>query len=170
MRAEVGCPSSEDILSYVASLPASQQLKANQIIIQREIEDANNAKWIDGAQSFFNSLIEQQLPVAIVTRNCVTAARIKLEDNGCKVPILITREDAPAKPDPKSLLLIAEQWNIDVSQIAYIGDYLYDVQAANNAGMVSCLYAPDKTPDYAHQANLTFRHFNELHQLLFEKL
>lgn len=168
LRLEVGCPASADILSYVATLPVLEQAKANQIIIQRELEDANNAKWIVGAQSFLNYLVERQVPVAIVTRNCKAAATMKLQDNGCDIPLLITREDAPAKPDPTSLLMVAQQWNIDVAKITYIGDYLYDVQAANNAGMMSCLYAPGTNPDYAMQANLTFKRFDELFDLLFD--
>jgi phosphoglycolate phosphatase-like HAD superfamily hydrolase len=52
----------------------------------------------------------------------------------------LTREDAPPKPDPQGLLSIAANWAIDCGDIAYIGDYKYDIQAAHNAGMQAWLY------------------------------
>lgn len=39
------------------------------------------------------------------------------------------------KPDPEAALLIAENCNIDPSNILFIGDSIYDVQTGKNAGM-----------------------------------
>jgi len=48
---------------------------------------------------------------------------------------VLTRECAPAKPDPTALLMIAEQWQIAPTQCLYVGDYIYDQLAAEKAGM-----------------------------------
>ena len=106
------------------------------------------------------------MPMAIVTRNFQQAAQIKIRNNAMPITRVITREDAPAKPNPEALLLIAREWQLKPERILYVGDFRYDVEAANNAGMHSCLYAPDEQPDYAHQADLVIRHFDELTQQL----
>ncbi|WJG10733.1 HAD-IA family hydrolase [Aliiglaciecola sp. LCG003] len=162
IRNAISCPANIDILSFVAGLQAEQKRLANQIIIEHEINDAQGSAWIEGAHEFIQLLLQLKYPIAIVTRNCRQAASIKMGQSAGQIKLLLTREDAPPKPDPTSLLQIAELWEIDVTKLAYIGDYLYDVQAANNAGMLSCLYAPGELPVYASQANVVFEHFNQL--------
>ncbi|PVZ69627.1 HAD family hydrolase [Pelagibaculum spongiae] len=166
MRQQVGCPVAIDILQYVAQLPQAEQANALEIIQQIELDDAKTATVLPGAKALVEHLNQLNIPIAIVTRNFVKAARIKLDNNQLDIPFLITRDDAPAKPDPAGLLIIAKEWNIAAEDIIYIGDYLYDVQAANNAKMVSCLYAPDGLPEYADQADITCQHLDEIMQLI----
>jgi len=48
---------------------------------------------------------------------------------------VLTREDAPAKPDPTALLMVANTWQLRPEDCLYVGDFIYDQQAAENAGM-----------------------------------
>ena len=166
LRQQLGCPHGEDILTHINTLEGEHQRQANQLVKQHEIDDALNAKWIDGAQGFVTKLLASGMPTAIVTRNCREATNIKLTNNNVPIDMVITREDGPAKPDPATLLSIQKQWQMPSSQLAYIGDYLYDVQAAINAGMVSCLFAPQTLPDYAELADIVFADYEELAEML----
>ena len=49
-----------------------------------------------------------------------------------------------------------------VDNVIYVGDYLYDIQAAHNANMRACLYAPNETPPYADQADYVLHDFYDL--------
>lgn len=162
LRAVTGCPQGKDILEYVETLSEPDQASANALIKQHEIEDARCASWIKGARGFLNLLMGNKTPVAIVTRNCREAVSIKLENNQVPIQRVVTREDGPAKPDPSTLLLLSKEWKLPPSDIVYIGDYLYDVQAAVNAGMLSGLFAPDGIPYYAHLADFVFSDYVEL--------
>ncbi|GAA0853074.1 HAD-IA family hydrolase [Aliiglaciecola litoralis] len=162
LRQAVGCPMDTDILTHVDGLNHELRTQALHIIIQHEIEDACTASWINGAAEFVQRIADDVIPMAIVTRNCRQAAQRKLADSIQHFEVVLTREDALPKPDPDALLKIAKQWQIPVSGLAYIGDYLYDVQAANRAGMLSCLYAPNGVPDYADQADIVFSDFAQL--------
>lgn len=162
LRQATGCPIDHDILVHVDGLADEARSQAQQIIIDHEVEDASKATWIEGAAEFVNQVADQALPMAIVTRNCRQAADRKLADRANHFHSIITREDALPKPDPDALLRIAAQWQIPVSSLAYVGDYLYDVQAANRAGMLSCLYVSGETPDYADQADIVFTDFAQL--------
>ncbi|GAB5381115.1 MAG: HAD-IA family hydrolase [Aliiglaciecola sp.] len=163
LRNQTGCPENRDILDYVSGLSPRHKDHAKQIIIDHELEDARSSSWIDGAKEFVEVLATKGIPMAIVTRNCRQAAQLKLACEQSLIDILLTREDAPPKPDPTALLHIAKVWELDVKELIYVGDYLYDVQAANKAGMRSFLYAPSRNPDYAHQADIVFEHFDILH-------
>ncbi len=51
------------------------------------------------------------------------------------------------KPKPDGLLMAAERLNVDPNKCMYIGDQLFDAEAAKNAGMTSCLvYRPNYSP------------------------
>lgn len=166
MRQQINCPPQLDILSFIAALPQEQQRFANQVVLEHELADAHNSSWIEGAQMAISMLQSNHIPTAIVTRNSKVATWLKLNNNQLAVDVVLTREDAPAKPDPTALLQIAESWQLPVQHLAYIGDYLYDLQAANNAQMFAGLYAPEQVPDYAHLADWVFSDFAQFIELL----
>ncbi|MFQ3197458.1 MAG: HAD superfamily hydrolase (TIGR01549 family) [Paraglaciecola sp.] len=163
LREMLNCPLGSDILSFISTLTKEQQVNASQLIYQHEIQDAQSARWIEGAEQLVELLVNKQLPLAIVTRNCRAAAQLKIQRNQLNISTILTREDAPAKPDPSALLRIAKQWQLDPQDLAYVGDYEYDVQAANRSGMMSCLYTAQHmpVPAYAHQADWVFSHFSQ---------
>ncbi len=47
MRADIGCPQDEDILTFVDALSCAEtKVNAHRTILQHELEDAQNAKWL----------------------------------------------------------------------------------------------------------------------------
>lgn len=161
LRTQLGCPASIDILQFIAGLPNKEQLSANKIVEDYELNDAQDALWIEGAEQLILALHHKGLPTAIVTRNSQPATELKLKRHRTLFSPILTRHDAPPKPDPSALLTIAQNWQLPPSQLAYVGDYVYDLEAAKNAGMLACLFAPTVLPDFAHQADWVFRHFSE---------
>lgn len=168
LRSETGCPSDEDLLSYVEGLNPHEQQRAQRIIEQHELDDAMSAAPLPGAMELLQQLRLHAVPTAIVTRNCRAAAQRKMSNNQLTVDRLLTREDAPPKPAPDGLLNIANGWGIAPQHCVYVGDYLYDVQAANNAGMLSCLFAPSALPEYSNQADIVTRELEQLLQAIRE--
>ncbi|MFT5277514.1 MAG: HAD superfamily hydrolase (TIGR01509 family) [Glaciecola sp.] len=141
IKHDIACPSNEDILTFIGNIACpSMKSRAHNTVLEHELHDALTSTWLPGAQEFVQAAIQQDLPLAIVTRNCREATNIKIKNNEISIKQVITREDAPAKPDPTALLKIAAQWDIDVKHIAYVGDYIYDIQAAHNAEMQAWLY------------------------------
>lgn len=165
IRAELNCPDELDLLSFISQITDNEQRRqANNIVLRHEQQDAENACWIDGAKEFVAHLKSQNIPMAIVTRNNSLAAQTKIHNNGIAIDLVLTREDAPAKPDPTALLTVAAKWGLETEEVAYIGDYLYDIQAANNANMFSVLLSPNAPPCYASQADMVFTAFQQLYR------
>ncbi|WP_246019487.1 HAD family hydrolase [Corallincola spongiicola] len=163
IRQDIGCPEGHDLLEFVDAIVCNQQrTQASLKIQQHELADAAQARWLPGAKQLVEHLCFRTIPQAIVTRNFQQAAAMKVERNRIPIERIVTREDAPPKPDPSGLIAIANEWQIAVSDILYVGDFLYDIQAAQRAGMVSCLYAPAAIPDYAKHADMICHDFDLL--------
>ncbi|WP_100642481.1 HAD family hydrolase [Alteromonas facilis] len=141
IRADIGCPEGVDVLHFIEQLPDEQRQHAHAVVLSHELDDARLSNWLSGAQEFVLKTLEQQLPMAIVTRNCRAATERKIQQNNIPIDCIITREDAPAKPKPDALIMIAQLWQLPAHRLIYIGDYIYDEQAAINAGMQFC-YSP----------------------------
>jgi len=66
-------------------------------------------------------------------------------------PIIVTADDSVPhqKPHPHSLLHAAEKIGIAPEQCLYVGDQMFDIEAARNAGMNECLIVREHTPKEA---------------------
>ena len=127
MRDDVGCPHDQDILTFVDALSCVRtKANAHNAILRHELEDAQNAKWLEIGKAMVEKVQAHNLPMAIV---------IKVANNGIPIDYVLTREDAPAKPDPTALLMVANTWQLQPEDCLYVGDFIYDQQAAENAGM-----------------------------------
>lgn len=163
IKAQIGCPDNEDLLDFIAQLPSPyMREEAMNIVHQHELLDAQHATLLPGVSEAISLLNDRNIPMAIVTRNFDKAAALKLKNNPLPISTVLTRSDAPAKPDPSALNAIATLWNISADNLLYVGDYLYDIQAAHNANMRACLYAPNETPPYADQADYVLHDFYDL--------
>lgn len=165
LREQIGCPLDRDLLSFVDQLECEQtSQQANALILQHELDDANSSHPMPGCQSLIEFIHSNQLLTAIITRNCAQAAEQKVSHNELKIPRIITREHFPPKPAPDSLVSLADEWNLERHQILYVGDYLYDLQAAFNADMPSCLLTHGKPTDFSAHASLIVEHLHDLEQ------
>ncbi|MFY8274883.1 HAD family hydrolase [Pseudoalteromonas sp. SSDWG2] len=162
IRDEINCHPSEDILDFVANLDQEEKARAENIILEHELADAHQASFLPRVEQAIYQLHRHDIPMAIVTRNCEQATQIKIARNPLPINVVLTRDDAPPKPDPSALLHIAQLWQMNPSDLIYVGDYRYDIEAAHNAKMRSCLYAPDDLPEYAHSADYVMKCFSEL--------
>lgn len=162
IKYNLGCPKDTDLLDFVEDLPQKQKINANKLLIKYETIDALNATKLTGTDELLALLSELDIPCAIVTRNCHQAALLKIQQNSIDIPTLLTREDHKAKPAPDALLHIAKCWNTPPENLLYVGDYLYDLQAAQNANTMSCLVTYGKSMSYADLATIEVNNLTEL--------
>ncbi|RPA64193.1 HAD family hydrolase [Shewanella frigidimarina] len=167
IRQQIGCPNGIDLLKYVDELSCkATKANANKIILEHEYQDAISAKPIKGMTELINAIEAAKLPTAIVTRNSLAASAMKVTQNNIAIDNVLTREHFPAKPAPDALLAIATEWHINPQHIIYVGDYLYDIQAANNAGMIACLINHGIERDYQYLADIVIEELSQLQTLL----
>jgi phosphoglycolate phosphatase len=68
------------------------------------------------------------------------------------------------KPHPHGFLLAADQLGVEPSECLVIGDQLFDIEGAKNAGMQSCLVRGSYTPKGT--GNMSSHSVDTLHELL----
>lgn len=155
LRRRLGWSEHSLILEHLATLTcAVEKRQAEQIIIDFELEGARNASWMPNADVLLQQLKRQNMPMAILTRNMRQATELCMQALNIPIDLVLTRDDAPAKPQPEGLWLIAEQLGVAPNEILYVGDYLFDIQTARNAGAYCCLYRYGDNDIYAELADL----------------
>lgn len=160
IRRQLGCPADHDLLEHIDAMPAGKAQAAHQIVLDHEMADAHGARHLPGAGELLEFLRRMALPFGVVTRNCRAAAQIKLSQ--MSVDHLVCREDCPPKPAPDGLLRLASGWRIHPARVLFVGDYLYDLEAAENAGMPSCLINAGIEAPYQGRADIVVQDLPEL--------
>ncbi|ENO16645.2 HAD family hydrolase [Marinobacter nanhaiticus D15-8W] len=166
IREELGFPQGIGLLEHIATLSDPAAVAHAHAVIHRfEMAGARRATWMPGAQELLLHLKAFDVPVAILTRNSREAVAATDAALGLGIELILTRDDAPPKPDPGGLALIAEQLGTAPDRMTYVGDYVDDLTAARRAGMAAGLYRNERNARFVGQADYVIRHFNELQQL-----
>ncbi|MDA0150248.1 HAD family hydrolase [Vibrio sp. LaRot3] len=167
LRSQIGCPLEQDVLDFADNIRCpNQRADARQMILQHELDDAESSYPMPGCEHLLSFIADNALYTAIITRNCAQAARAKVTANALEIERIISREHYAPKPAPDALLALVDEWQIMPDEMLYVGDYLYDLQAANNALMPSCLVTHGRENSFSNQASLVVEHLTDLRQIL----
>lgn len=161
---QLGWPEGTLILEHLATLPEPEQQWAGAQIHQFELAGAMQATLMPGVTDMLAEFAELGLPTAILTRNSKAVTELTLQRFELPFDVVLTRDDAPAKPDPAGLWRIAEHWRIAPAELLFIGDYLFDLETAKAAGMPSCLYLDGTNQHFSALADYQISHFAQLQQ------
>lgn len=143
MKKVLGCPQEYPILEYLNTLKEADKFHALVILEEMENAAARNSVPNHGAVALLFWLKKRLLPFGLVTRNGIQSVRIALRAfkpfTESDFAVIITRDDAPPKPDPGGLLLAAQRMNLEPGDILFVGDYRFDVVAGTAARMITAL-------------------------------
>lgn len=163
LRLELGLSPNDPILESIAEWTEERRAWAHDVIHQHERRGAEVSTLMPGVAEFLTLIASRQKPVALFTRNSREVALATLQKHGLEFSLVISRDDAPAKPKPDGLHVIAETLGLSPSEILFVGDYLYDLQAGQAAQMPTALYLCEPADFDAEGAVFQFGHFDELH-------
>ncbi len=153
IRNELGIPGG-DTLGYIMSLPQKERDRLMGMLKDKEISAAENAELAPGAKELLSYCKEAGITVVVITRNSEEASKRTLEILGMEFDMLISREDAKPKPSPEAINIVLSHYEIEPHQMAFIGDYIYDLQAGNSAGVKTILIAvQERADEWANKAN-----------------
>jgi HAD superfamily hydrolase (TIGR01509 family) len=164
-RASLGLPERGDILHLIDALPPVARARAYDALREFETAGATRARAMPGVAEFLHEIRAQNWRSAVFTRNTREATEQTLQLTGLRVDLIIARDDAPPKPDPTGLQLIAQHWGCAPAELVFFGDYLYDLEAGERAGVPTILYAP-LGPSFPHRAKHILAHFEGAFSLL----
>jgi beta-phosphoglucomutase-like phosphatase (HAD superfamily) len=129
------------LIEAAATLPQVLREEVLSEIYRIEMEGAENAAAVHGAKDLIAWLEAgngpgDSRPWAVVSRNCRDSILLAAERCGIVLPpVFLSREDPYVKPDPRALALAAERLGVRLADCVMVGDFIYDLQAARNAGI-----------------------------------
>jgi HAD superfamily hydrolase (TIGR01509 family) len=126
-------------LDFIVSLPAGARERAWEVMHGYEEEAAANAELQEGALEVLLELSRRGIATAIFTRNSRNSVETVLAKFGVGVDRIITREDAPPKPDPTAISELMKQLEITPEQALMVGDFALDIEAGKRAGIATVL-------------------------------
>ena len=170
LRQQLGCTTDTDLLQYIDNISdVTQRKQVEKRVIEHEVADARQSTIMPGCESLLAYLHQQKIPTAVVTRNCVQAAMLKINHHNLHFDRIVSREEFPPKPAPDALIDIAKQWQLAPQNILYVGDYVYDLQAAYYAKMPSCLVTNGEDLPFTQQASMVVQRLGGLTTILREQ-
>lgn len=128
-----------DILAAMREMAPECREKAQNVLDRHERYAAKNSCLNKGAKSLFLELKTRQLPVGLLTRNTRKNAMAVAEQHDLKFDAIVDRDDGPAKPDAYGVLRLCQLLGVPPEQTLVVGDFVHDLQAAQNAGAVAIL-------------------------------
>jgi phosphoglycolate phosphatase-like HAD superfamily hydrolase len=177
IRREIGVPDAAPILEYILALPGEQRRRAEGILHRYEAAAAQTCIVRRGAPQILRALKRKGIHTALLTRNSDKCTRSVLARHGLTLDHVATRDDLPHKPHRDSIWNIMRRFSgpeaavgegrgnggILPEQTLMVGDYLYDVQAAANAGVDSVLlWRKAVLPPFAAQATYVVRSLRQV--------
>lgn len=168
MRREMEIAEGHPVLEALAAMHADAARRCQEILDRHEQAGAERAVLIPGVAEFIAMLHRRGVPTAVWTRNGRAATDKTLQRLNLSFERVVTREDAPAKPDPSAIWGICEAWNVDRREMLMIGDYVFDLEAAKRAGIRGVLFTNDAEPHECagHElADFHLRSFRDIAEL-----
>jgi HAD superfamily hydrolase (TIGR01549 family) len=134
------------LIEAASALPEPARSEVRAEIRRIEMEGAKNAEAVEGAKDLIAWLsgagagAGAEKPWAVVSRNCRDSILLAAEKCGIALPsVLLSREDPHVKPAPEALALAAERMGVPLANCVMVGDFVYDMMAANRAGIPAVL-------------------------------
>jgi HAD superfamily hydrolase (TIGR01549 family) len=154
------------ILEALAEMTHDQRKIAEAVLHRHEEHAAANSTLNPGCDDLLNWLARREIKTALITRNSRASTKTVIERHALKIDFLITREDAPHKPDPTPLLLACDKLAVERADVWMVGDGQYDVEAGIAAGIRTIWISHGRDRDYAAVADVTLPGLCELLTLL----
>jgi len=145
------------LFESAAALPEPDRSLILAEIRKIEIEGADSATAVEGAKDLIAWLAETRKPWAVISRNCLDSIILAAERCGIILPpVTLSREDPYVKPDPMALKLAAERLGAALSSCVMVGDFIYDLEAAQNAGIPSVLVRTKTGAEWEEGADFAY--------------
>ena len=166
IRAELRVPAGVGILEAIESMDPRAKALAHKTLLEHELAAAGGAQAMPGAVSTLQAIRNGGLKTALLTRNAAPAMAMVIRRLGLEFDLAWSREQGPIKPAPDGVLRACKALGLAPSRTLCVGDFEYDIQAANAAGAVSVLLATTGRPAFATRPHHTITALPQLLDLL----
>lgn len=171
IREEMGLNKDDGpVWELMEKMSPKQRLHAEKILHFHEEKAAEESTLNAGTEETLSVLREKGIRIGILTRNRRSSALKVASRHSLKFDAIVGREDGPVKPDAFGVLEICRQFGVKAKETLLIGDYLFDLLCAKQAGAVAVLLANhNRADEFAEHADYRIEKINELLLIIEEK-
>ena len=166
LRSELGIPPKMGVLEALDAMDQAEAAPRRRVLLEHELLAARTAELHPGAVETLDAIGAAGLKTALLTRSAAEAMAVVIERFGLRFDLAWSRENGPIKPEPDGILRACRQLGIAPAATACVGDFRYDMLAANAAGAVAILLARNSMPDFAGLARHVITELDQLPGLL----
>lgn len=165
IRAELGVdgPSLVDALN---ALPESKKDAAWARMREIETHASQEADGVEGARELVDHLTDQSIRTALVTNNTSANAGSLMRRLGLDFDVVLTRDSGLYKPSGAPLVEAMRLLGVDRSRTMAVGDSMYDIRAAREAGCAWVVVVNGGAGPLGDQADLAFEKLGDLQAFL----
>jgi len=140
IRKEIGLnAASGDILSAIGAMEPAQRRQAYTILERHEQHAALHSRLNGGVTELLAELRNRKLSIGLLTRNTRANTMFVARRHGLDFDAVFDRDDGPVKPDGYGVLKLCGQFGAVPAETVVVGDFLYDLLSAKNAGAIAVL-------------------------------
>lgn len=165
IKSEMGIRN-QSILEALADMNEADRHAAETILHRHEESAAARSTLNPGCRELLDWLGEMNLATALITRNSRASVLTVLSRHELQLRLLITRDDAPPKPDPAPLLLACREMGLPTSAVWMVGDGVYDVEAGNATGIRTVWISHGRNRSFEARPDCQVMDLHELLRLL----
>lgn len=166
IKAALGLPAHLPLLEGIATRPDVDRPRLIAEVHAWEVRHAAQAQVRPGAEALLDALGAAGVPVGLLTRNTRSSALHTLDVTGLarhfRPDRVIGRDDAAPKPAPDGVHLAAARLGLAAADVAVIGDFRFDLDAARAAGALAVWLDAERTGAHAHLADLVVHELSAL--------
>ncbi len=168
LRTQLGLQVRHPILEWIDTLDLEKRQQAWDTLHRHEAIAAEKCQLRPGADAVIQRLRNRGLKTALLSRNSQRSVETILRRYPMFFDHVASRDEMPIKPAAESILKICRALQISPDKTLMVGDYIFDLQVANNAGTHSVLLLEPNSavPDFAYQANYIIRSLEDIETLL----
>ena len=157
-----------DVLQYIDGLDEVERQRCRRVLDDYEDSILKDCTTPSGMHDLLQFLAERDIKTGIVTRASGRHARQVAEKLDIPIDVIVGREDAPPKPSGAPLRLLAHRLDVPPQEMLFIGDFLWDLLAGQNAGTPTVLLINEHNhnADYRDLADYTINNLSQLKDLI----
>ncbi len=146
LRLALGLEPHSAILEAIAHFSPEKRAWAEQILHDYEYKSALESQLNESCHDLLCWLDSMNIARALITRNTRKSVETVFDRHGLHFEVKITREDGKFKPDPEPLWIACEMLGVNPEEAWMVGDWKYDIEAANAAKIHSVWLSYGRTP------------------------
>lgn len=168
IRAEMGLTAEDGpVWEAIQKMSAERRQQTEQILFYHEQKGVEESQLNEGAAETLAQLRHLGVKIGVLTRNRAANAWAVAQKHGLEFEAVVGREDGPIKPDVYGVLELCRRFGVRPDEVLVVGDYLFDVQCAHQAGAIAVLLANHPQADeFAEQADYRIDKLDEIVEII----